>query len=194
MLYLFLPETKFYSYRFIVTRFVQLQCKSNCEYLIFCAVSKTKFDSQSFNNVETMQKLYIQLWTQNNIFLLIRCCFSLFVSVNRSALITHVFQYIELARTLRHYDRVPAGEAVTESSNISGGGSDSTCRVRVSLASKELTLTSIDQPHREQRYKVTRMRCWRITTLHTVSIIKFYIAALKSLYVPVNVQWESTAF
>lgn len=77
---------------------------------------------------------------------------------------------------------MPAGEAVTESSNISGGGSDSTCRVRVSLASKELTLTSIDQPHREQRYKVTRMRCWRITTLHTVSIIKFYIVALKVLY------------
>lgn len=63
MLYLFLPETKFYSCRFIVTRFVQLQRKSNCEYLIFCAASKTKFDTQSFKfllceTVETMQKLY----------------------------------------------------------------------------------------------------------------------------------------
>ncbi|XP_075974959.1 sorting nexin 17 [Anticarsia gemmatalis] len=77
-------------------------------------------------------------------------------------------EYVELARSLRHYGRVPAGEAVTETSNISGGGGDATSRVRVSLASKELTLSTVDQPFREQRYKVTRMRCWRITTLHTI--------------------------
>lgn len=77
-------------------------------------------------------------------------------------------EYVELARTLHDYGRVPAGEAVTEISNVSGGGSDGTCRVRVSLACKELTLSTIDQPLIEQHYKVTRMRCWRITTLHTL--------------------------
>ncbi|XP_013197159.2 sorting nexin-17 isoform X2 [Amyelois transitella] len=75
-------------------------------------------------------------------------------------------EYVELARSLRHYGRVPAGLASTEAVNVGGSSSDP-CRVRVSLASKELTLTSVAQG-REQRYKVTRMRCWRITTLHTM--------------------------
>ncbi|OWR50289.1 putative sorting nexin [Danaus plexippus plexippus] len=74
-------------------------------------------------------------------------------------------EYIEMARTLRHYGSVPAGEAITEAINV--GDSNGSIRVRVSLASKELTLTSLDTRH-EQRYKVTRMRCWRITTLHTM--------------------------
>lgn len=83
---------------------------------------------------------------------------------------------MELAKTLRHYGRIPAGEAVTESVNVggTGAGPDATCRVRVSLASKELTLLSLTQPAREQRYKVTRMRCWRIITLHSVSLILFF--------------------
>lgn len=75
-------------------------------------------------------------------------------------------EFMELARSLRHYGRIPAGEAVTDSVNVSGDNSDSTCRVRVSLAARELTLTTVTQPQREQRFKVTRMRCWRITTLH----------------------------
>ncbi|KAM3967724.1 sorting nexin 17 [Aphomia sociella] len=74
-------------------------------------------------------------------------------------------EYIELARTLRHYGRIPAGEAITDAEEL--GGSDA-LRVRVSLASKELTLTSVTNPTQEQRFKVTRMRCWRITTLHTM--------------------------
>ncbi|XP_028158829.1 sorting nexin-17 [Ostrinia furnacalis] len=74
-------------------------------------------------------------------------------------------EYIELARTLRHYGRIPAGEAMTDSSNV-GDSSEGLCRVRVSLASKELTVTSVTHPTREQKFKVTRMRCWRITTLH----------------------------
>ncbi|KAH9641744.1 hypothetical protein HF086_003870 [Spodoptera exigua] len=77
-------------------------------------------------------------------------------------------EYVELAKTLRHYGRIPAGEAVTELSNVTDGAPEGTCRVRVSLASKELTLLSLTPPAREQRYKVTRMRCWRITTLHTI--------------------------
>ncbi|XP_049874775.1 sorting nexin-17 [Pectinophora gossypiella] len=77
-------------------------------------------------------------------------------------------EYIELSRTLRHYGRIPAGEAVTDSSNVAGGAPGVPSRVRVSLASKELTLMTVNQPVREQRYKVTRMRCWRITTLHSV--------------------------
>lgn len=79
-------------------------------------------------------------------------------------------EYMELAKTLRHYGRIPAGEAVTESVNVGGPGAgpDAPCRVRVSLASKELTLLSLTQPAREQRYKVTRMRCWRIITLHSI--------------------------
>ncbi|XP_037298503.1 LOW QUALITY PROTEIN: sorting nexin-17-like [Manduca sexta] len=85
-------------------------------------------------------------------------------------------EYMELARTLKHYGRVPAGEAVTDSVNVfgvtggsgAGGAGDAPCRVRVALASKELTLVSVAQPSREQRYKVTRMRCWRITTLHAI--------------------------
>ncbi|XP_053615830.1 sorting nexin-17 [Plodia interpunctella] len=75
-------------------------------------------------------------------------------------------EYVELARSLRHYGRVPAGQASTEAVNV-GGSSPEPCRVQVSLASKELTLTSVAQG-REQRYKVTRMRCWRITTLHAM--------------------------
>ncbi|XP_061709179.1 sorting nexin-17 [Cydia pomonella] len=74
-------------------------------------------------------------------------------------------EYLELARTLRHYGRIPAGEAVTDASNISGA-TGATCRVSVALAGRELMLTSPQA--REQRYKVTRMRCWRITTLHGV--------------------------
>ncbi|XP_013176517.1 PREDICTED: sorting nexin-17 [Papilio xuthus] len=81
-------------------------------------------------------------------------------------------EYIEVARSCRYYGRVPAGEAVTEAHHVTGaatsGAGGGPCRVRVSLASKELTLTSVTQPVREQRYKVTRMRCWRITTLHTM--------------------------
>ncbi|XP_068626232.1 sorting nexin-17 [Battus philenor] len=79
--------------------------------------------------------------------------------------------YIEVARGSRYYGRVPAGEAVTDAHHLSGSATaeaSGSCRVRVSLASKELTLTSVAQPLREQRYKVTRMRCWRITTLHAV--------------------------
>ncbi|XP_047545311.1 sorting nexin-17 [Vanessa atalanta] len=76
-------------------------------------------------------------------------------------------EYIELARSLRHYGSIPAGEALTDAVNI--GEADTTViRARVSLASKELTLTSVTHPSHEQRYKVTRMRCWRITTLHNV--------------------------
>lgn len=77
-------------------------------------------------------------------------------------------EYLELAKTLRHYGRIPAGEAVTECNNISEEAGEGTCRVRVSLASKELTLLGLAPPAREQRYKVTRMRCWRITTLHSI--------------------------
>lgn len=92
---------------------------------------------------------------------------------NKPIIVT--LQYVELAKTLRHYGRVPAGEAVTELSNVTDGAPEGTCRVRVSLASKELTLLSLTPPGREQRYKVTRMRCWRITTLHTVSMIMCFI-------------------
>ncbi|CAH2050660.1 unnamed protein product, partial [Iphiclides podalirius] len=77
-------------------------------------------------------------------------------------------EYIELARTTRHYGRVPAGEAVTDARHVIDAAAEGQCRVRVSLASKELTLSSVAQPPREQRYKVTRMRCWRITTLHAM--------------------------
>ncbi|KAL0850970.1 hypothetical protein ABMA28_006867 [Loxostege sticticalis] len=76
-------------------------------------------------------------------------------------------EYIELAKTLRHYGRIPAGEALTDSANV-GDSSEGSCRVRVSLASKELTVTSVTHPTREQKFKVTRMRCWRITTLHAM--------------------------
>ncbi|XP_038207617.1 sorting nexin-17 [Zerene cesonia] len=76
-------------------------------------------------------------------------------------------EYIELARTLMHYGRIPAGEASTEAVNIGEMGG-AVIRVRVSLAAKELTLTSVSHPNHEQRYKVTRMRCWRITTLHAM--------------------------
>ncbi|CAH0766323.1 unnamed protein product [Diatraea saccharalis] len=76
-------------------------------------------------------------------------------------------EYIELARTLRHYGRIPAGEAITDSSVISDDGSDQ-CKVLVSLGAKELTLTTALHRYKEQRFKVTRMRCWRITTLHAV--------------------------
>lgn len=89
-------------------------------------------------------------------------------------LTTRIFislQYIELARTLRYYGQIPAGEAVTDACNVAGSIAGTTCRVRVSLASKELTLATLTQPTREQRYKVTRMRCWRITTLHSVSFL-----------------------
>ncbi|RVE51083.1 hypothetical protein evm_004226 [Chilo suppressalis] len=76
-------------------------------------------------------------------------------------------EYIELARSLRHYGRIPAGEAITDSSVISESGSDQ-CRVLVSLGAKELTLSSATYRSKEQRFKVTRMRCWRITTLHAM--------------------------
>ncbi|XP_023949150.1 sorting nexin-17 [Bicyclus anynana] len=76
-------------------------------------------------------------------------------------------EYIELARTLRNYSSIPAGEALTDAVNV-GEPNGSTIRVRVSLGSKELTLTSVSNPSHEQPYKVTRMRCWRITTLHNV--------------------------
>ncbi|CAK1540195.1 unnamed protein product [Leptosia nina] len=76
-------------------------------------------------------------------------------------------EYIELARTVRQYGRIPAGEATTEAVNIGEMGG-TMIRVHVSLASKELTLTSVTNPCHEQRYKVTRMRCWRITTLHSI--------------------------
>lgn len=78
-------------------------------------------------------------------------------------------QYIDLARSLRHYSRIPAGEALTEAVNI-GDMDGALIKVRVSLASKELSLTSVMHPSHEQIYKVTRMRCWRITTLHSVSL------------------------
>ncbi|XP_047507301.1 sorting nexin-17 isoform X2 [Pieris napi] len=75
-------------------------------------------------------------------------------------------EYIELARSLRHYGRIPAGEGLTEAVNIGDMGG-ALINVRVSLACKELSLTSVTHPSHEQRYKVTRMRCWRITTLHS---------------------------
>ncbi|CAF4795695.1 unnamed protein product [Pieris macdunnoughi] len=76
-------------------------------------------------------------------------------------------EYIELARSLRHYGRIPAGEGLTEALNIGDMGG-ALINVRVSLACKELSLTSVTHPSHEQRYKVTRMRCWRITTLHSL--------------------------
>ncbi|XP_045528107.1 sorting nexin-17 [Pieris brassicae] len=76
-------------------------------------------------------------------------------------------EYIELARSLRHYGRIPAGDGLTEAVNIGDMGG-ALINVRVSLACKELSLTSVTHPNHEQRYKVTRMRCWRITTLHSV--------------------------
>ncbi|XP_073957090.1 sorting nexin 17 [Choristoneura fumiferana] len=76
-------------------------------------------------------------------------------------------EYLELARTLRHYGRIPAGEAVTDASAVPGGDAGAG-RVTVALAGRELLLAAVGSPGREQRYKVTRMRCWRITTLHGV--------------------------
>lgn len=74
-------------------------------------------------------------------------------------------EYIELAQSLRHYGRIPAGEAVVETAGLFGLGGGPV-RVRTSLAAKELTIMTMGQPQKEHRFKVTRMRCWRITTLH----------------------------
>ncbi|XP_072941644.1 sorting nexin-17 [Epargyreus clarus] len=98
-------------------------------------------------------------------------------------------EYIELARTLRHYGRIPAGEAVTDACNVAGDAEGS-CRVRVSLASKELTLMTTTHPPREQRFKVTRMRCWRITTLHNVEKLQSNGHGQQSLLEECNKNFE----
>ncbi|XP_037969113.2 sorting nexin-17 [Plutella xylostella] len=74
-------------------------------------------------------------------------------------------EYIELARTLRHYGRIPGGSALTDPIHV-GLAAGAPCRVLVSLGAKELTLAA--PAGREQRFKVTRMKGWRITTLHSV--------------------------
>ncbi|KAL4716858.1 hypothetical protein ACJJTC_012669 [Scirpophaga incertulas] len=80
-------------------------------------------------------------------------------------------EYLELARTLQDYSRIPAGEALTNSSVMEESEEDQ-CRVKVTLGAKDLTLTSVTHPTRQKRFKVTRMRCWRITTLHVMERIQ----------------------
>ncbi|XP_041975241.1 sorting nexin-17 [Aricia agestis] len=74
-------------------------------------------------------------------------------------------EYIELARTLRRYGSIPAGDAITDASNVCDPTA-TTAKVRVHLTAKDLTVTCTAHPDHERKYKITKMRCWRITTIH----------------------------
>lgn len=73
-------------------------------------------------------------------------------------------QYLELARTLKYYGFLQFRPCICD---YPYPGS----KVLVSAGNKELNLRvklSDGDDVRQGSFKVTRMRCWRITTLHSV--------------------------
>lgn len=76
-----------------------------------------------------------------------------------------VFQYLELARTLKYYGFLQFRPCLCDYPRPES-------QVLVSAGNRELNLRvrlAEGQDMKEGSFKVTRMRCWRITTLHNVS-------------------------
>lgn len=96
-----------------------------------------------------------------------------------------MIQYLEVARTLKYYGFLQFRPCTCD---YPRPGS----RVLVGIGNSELNLRvrlGDGQDIREGSFKVTRMRCWRITTLHNVSFryfycrIHLYICCVELLYV-----------
>jgi sorting nexin-17 len=76
-----------------------------------------------------------------------------------------VFQYLDVARTLKYYGFLQFRPCLCDYPRQG-------TRVLVSIGNRELNLRvrlAEGQEIREGSFKVTRMRCWRITTLYNVS-------------------------
>lgn len=68
--------------------------------------------------------------------------------------------YLELARTLRHYGHVQFAECICDVPRPA-------TRARISIGQHELSVMSCGEgEHHETAFRITRMRCWRITAVH----------------------------
>lgn len=71
---------------------------------------------------------------------------------------------MELAQSLRHYGYVAGGEGIAEWG--CGGATRGSAKVLLGC----MGILLLTQDGREACFKVTRMRCWRITTMRLVNI------------------------
>lgn len=78
-------------------------------------------------------------------------------------------EYLELARTLKYYGYMQFGYAISDYPQPN-------TRVIVAIGKRELNMrlpSATECNTREGCFKVTRMRCWRITTVRKVSLLYF---------------------
>lgn len=73
-------------------------------------------------------------------------------------------EFLEVARNLPSYGVIQFQKAIVDYPEAS-------TQTSVTIGNKELsTRTIVGKKVQEARFKVTRMRCWRVTTIHNVSI------------------------
>lgn len=86
-----------------------------------------------------------------------------------------LFQYLNVARTLKYYGYTQFAPCFCD---YPQHGS----RVLLAIGRNELNLRILSSEDKhEVAFKVSRMRCWRITTMQDVSITYFYKIAPPSL-------------
>lgn len=79
-------------------------------------------------------------------------------------------QYLQIARKLPSYGSIKFSNAITDFPCANS-------RVNISIGNKELSIqtTTVDGKCQETKFKITRMRCWRVTTNYNVSIFWIYL-------------------
>jgi sorting nexin-17 len=76
----------------------------------------------------------------------------------------HKKEYLEIARSLPCYGCVQFSHAIVDYPHLNSPA-------LVIIGNKELSLrTCAGKKIQETKFKVTRMRCWRVTTIHNVSV------------------------
>lgn len=91
-------------------------------------------------------------------------------------------EYIELARMLKYYGYIQFNSCYCDYPKAQ-------TQVLVAIGGQELSLRLLGPPIVEGSFKVTRMRCWRITATH-VSIILFFFHLYKC-YLPEQAKYSS---
>lgn len=88
--------------------------------------------------------------------------------VHSSIKTTHSpFQYLEIARNLPSYGCLKFSNAIVDYPKPR-------TLANILIGNKELKIHSqLDDHHQESRFKVTRMRCWRVTTNYNVRLLSF---------------------
>lgn len=91
------------------------------------------------------------------------------VSIHYTNYDLNAFQYLQIARKLPSYGSLKFSNVIT----------DFPCAnsvVNILIGNKELSIQSInDDKCQETKFKITRMRCWRVTTNYNVSIARMLL-------------------